>query len=431
MCFSDELGFEGFVVSDWSAQHTGIASAEAGLDMVMPNSPYWQGNLSLAVSNGSMAQTRLDDMATRIVASWYRLEEMNSGAFQSPGFGIPYDLSQPHDLINARDPAAKSTIFQGAVEGHVLVKNVAKTLPLKAPKFLSLFGYDAVAAAVNTFQTRNYQKWPLGLENTLVFPNGTSWTDDEMHWLETSSLRADLLGPGVSLDGTLISGGGSGATTPAYIDAPFDAFQRQAYDDDTFLAWDFFNQTPIVNQGSEHCIVFINELAAEGWDRPYLADPGSDKLVKHVAAQCNSTIVVIHNAGIRLVDDWIESPNITAVIFAHLPGQDSGRSLVEIMYGKQSPSGRLPYTVAKRETDYGHLLDPVFPVGDNDYYTQGMSIRTPPSRTRQPRHIFTDYTTNRQLHRRGLHRLQTLHSTEPDPTLRVRLRTDLYHLLLP
>jgi beta-glucosidase len=29
---------------------------------------------------------------------------------------------------------------------------------------------------------------------------------------------------------------------------------------------------------------------------------------------------VIHNAGIRVVDRFVNNPNITAVIFAHLPG---------------------------------------------------------------------------------------------------------------
>ena len=35
-----ELGFNGFVVSDWFAQHSGVASALAGLDMVMPGMIY-------------------------------------------------------------------------------------------------------------------------------------------------------------------------------------------------------------------------------------------------------------------------------------------------------------------------------------------------------------------------------------------------------
>lgn len=365
-----ELGFQGFVVSDWNAQHTGIASANAGLDMAMPNSPLWAGSLTLAITNGSMSQARLDDMATRILASWYRLEEMENDAFSNPGFGFPYDLSKPHQLVNARDPASAKTIFQGAVEGHVLVKNVRKTLPLKEPKFISLFGYDGVAAHINTFQTRDYQHWPLGLENTLNFPNGTDWTVEAMHWIETSSYPSAVHGPGIALNGTLLSGGGSGATTPAYIDDPFSAFQRQAYEDNTFLAWDFFNNTPVVNQGSDHCVVFVNELAAEGWDRPSLADSYSDELIQSVASQCNSTIVVIHNAGPRPVNVWIENPNITAVIYGHLPGQDSGRALVEVMYGRQAPSGRLPYTVAKRDTDYGILLDPTYPTGI-DLFTQG------------------------------------------------------------
>jgi beta-glucosidase len=30
-----ELGFQGFVVSDWFGQHSGVGSALAGLDMVM------------------------------------------------------------------------------------------------------------------------------------------------------------------------------------------------------------------------------------------------------------------------------------------------------------------------------------------------------------------------------------------------------------
>jgi len=134
-----ELGFQGFVVSDWGAQLTGEASANAGLDMAMPASTYWEnGNLSLSVSNGTIAQSRLDDMATRIIAAWYRLEEVNSPAFSDPGFGLPASLLEPHTLVDARNPASDETIFQGAVEGHVLVKNVGNTLPLNKPKFLSL-----------------------------------------------------------------------------------------------------------------------------------------------------------------------------------------------------------------------------------------------------------------------------------------------------
>lgn len=60
---------------------------------------------------------------------------------------------------------------------------------------------------------------------------------------------------------------------------------------------------------------------------------------------------------------------MTAVIFAHLPGQDSGRALVDILYGVQSPSGKLPYTVAKSASDY-NVLGPSLPKGEYALYPQ-------------------------------------------------------------
>ena len=137
-----------------------------------------------------------------------------------------------------------------------------------------------------------------------------------------------------------------------------------------FLSWDFYNQNPTINAASDACIVFINALGAEGWDRPTLQDPYSDMLVENVAANCSNTHVVIHNAGIRMVDRWINNPNVTAVIYAHLPGQDSGQSLVDVIYGVQSPSGRLPYTVAKKDTDYGVTLKPAAPENSELWHPQ-------------------------------------------------------------
>ncbi len=61
-----ELGFQGWVVSDWGAQHAGYVSALAGLDMMQPSCyDLWGQNLSQAITNGSVPQSRLDDMATR------------------------------------------------------------------------------------------------------------------------------------------------------------------------------------------------------------------------------------------------------------------------------------------------------------------------------------------------------------------------------
>lgn len=62
-----ELGFQGFVVSDWAAQDSGVGSALAGLDVAMPTATYWGDNLTLAVTNGTINETVVDDKATRWV----------------------------------------------------------------------------------------------------------------------------------------------------------------------------------------------------------------------------------------------------------------------------------------------------------------------------------------------------------------------------
>ena len=76
----NELGFQDFVVTDWTAQRSGVSSALAGLYMSMPGdvfpvsgSSHWGANLTIAVANGTIPEWRLDDMCTRIMAAYYQV----------------------------------------------------------------------------------------------------------------------------------------------------------------------------------------------------------------------------------------------------------------------------------------------------------------------------------------------------------------------
>lgn len=84
----------------------------------------------------------------------------------------------------------------------------------------------------------------------------------------------------------------------------------------------------------------------------------------------------MHSVGPTLVDAWINNPNgvsqlylyscdkfltvcrilanslVTAVIWAGLPGEQSGPSIADVLYGVVNPSGRLPYTIAKQSSDW-------------------------------------------------------------------------------
>ncbi|KAI1211232.1 glycoside hydrolase family 3 protein [Annulohypoxylon truncatum] len=348
-----ELGFQGFVVSDWGAQHAGVATALAGLDMVMPyGTEFWAANLVQAVTNGSVAETRLDDMATRIVATWYKMGQ--DKGYPTIGVGMPGDLSEPHQRVIAKSPDAKPILLQGAIESHVLLKNTNNALPLKSPKLISLFGYSAKPFDQYTPGSGGWNggQQPLAPQDVLADSDG------------------NVIHTQIALNGTLVTGGGSGANMPAYVSSPYDALSQRAYDDGTSLWWDFHDSNPEVDQASDACIVVGNAYASESWDRPGLHDDYTDALIQNVAANCSNTIVVFHNAGVRLVDQFIDHPNVTALIFAHLPGQDSGRALTSILYGDVNPSGKLPYSVPRNESDYGNLKNQTYPDGIYSLFPQ-------------------------------------------------------------
>lgn len=79
----DELGFKGYIMSDWFATHSGAKSINAGLDMNMPGAysaetsgtgdSYWGANITGMVSDGSVVEARLDEMIKRIITPYFLL----------------------------------------------------------------------------------------------------------------------------------------------------------------------------------------------------------------------------------------------------------------------------------------------------------------------------------------------------------------------
>ncbi|KPM46154.1 Beta-glucosidase cel3A [Neonectria ditissima] len=375
-----ELSFDGFVLLDWNAHHT-LESANAGLDLVMPQGGSFGENLTQAVGNGTVSEARVTDMATRIIAAWYLTGQ--DADFPSPGIGMQ-NLTLPHKQVEGRIPESRPVILEGAIAGHVLVKNENNALPFrKNPKMLSVFGYDATVPA-----TKNTDKlFELGYTSSPAMGQAVLGTEEHF----------DQAAKG----GTIVSGGRAAANSPPYMSDPLSAIQHRAAKDGSWVNWDLSSFDPGVNAASDVCLVFINAIATEGWDRDGLHDDFSDGLVLNVASKCANTIVVIHAAGIRLVDQWIEHPNVTATIIAHLPGQDSGRALVKLLYGEASFSGKLPYTLAKNETDYVPYAPCGRAQGDTDPqcdFTEGVYVdyRAFDERDITPRYEFgfgLSYTT--------------------------------------
>lgn len=113
----DDFGFDGFITSDWGGTHSTVASANAGMDMQMPDGSYFGAALKQAVLGGQVPQSRLDDMVSRIMR-----EEFRFGLFDRPSPDTP-------DAV-ASTPAHVAVAKKAAEDGAVLLKNDGNLLPL-------------------------------------------------------------------------------------------------------------------------------------------------------------------------------------------------------------------------------------------------------------------------------------------------------------
>ncbi|KAJ3476612.1 hypothetical protein NLI96_g11043 [Meripilus lineatus] len=348
-----EFGFQGYLMSDWSAQHT-TESAMTGLDMTMPGditfnsgTSYFGQNLTDYVRNGTIPEARIDDMASRILAAFYLLDQdknyppVSFNAFNAldPVNNTHVDVQEDHfELVREIGSASA-----------VLLKNTNQALPLKKPRNIVLIGNDAGPA-------RNG-------------PNG--------------------FGDRGGDDGILAMGWGSGTAQFPYLISPLEAIQARARKDRSNVDWflNNFDLNGAANAARQRAvaIVFVNADSGEGYitvdgnegDRKNLTLwQNADALISAVAAVNNNTIVVANSVGPAIVEPWIENPNITAVLWAGLSGQEAGNSIADVLYGHFNPYGRLPYTIAKDAADYSAQL--VTGGRANDIlsipYTEGLNI---------------------------------------------------------
>jgi hypothetical protein len=66
--------------------------------------------------------------------------------------------------------------------------------------------------------------------------------------------------------------------------------------------------------------------------------------INAVAAVNRNTIVVIHSVG-PVSMEWASNKNIIGVFYAGAPGEQTGPSIVDVLWGSVNPSGRLSFSI--------------------------------------------------------------------------------------
>jgi len=308
---------------------------------------YFGGNITTGVNNGTIDVERLDDMITRIMTPYYALHQDEDYPSVDPSIARLNTFSLPSTWLrewNLEGPERRDVrdnhgelIRKIAAQSTVLLKNENNALPLKAPKSIAVFGNDA---GDNTEGPLNQQQFEFG---------------------------------------TLAVGGGSGAALFTYLVSPLQAIKTRAAKDGA-LVEAYLNNTQVINRNPngwgaiplpnepEVCLVFLKGWASEAVDRETLElDWQGNELVEKVASFCPNTVVVTHSAGIN-VYPFADNENVTAILAAHYPGQESGNSIVDVLYGDVNPSGHLPYTIAYEAQDYnGPIVTNINTTGADDW----------------------------------------------------------------
>lgn len=290
---------------------------------------YWGPNLTEAVQNGTIPESRLDDMIRRLMTPYFALGQddypsvdPSSISVLATIYGVKWPLSVP-PARDVRGDHAKLIRELGA-SGTVLLKNVNRTLPLKKPMNIGVFGNDAADVTAGLF-----------------FP-GTGKTE--------STLQFDM--------GTLSIGGGSGTGRSTYVVSPIDAVNERANTygarvqyilDNNVIVDDYFRS---IYPDPDVCLVFIKTWAGEGHDRStFENDWDGATVVRNVAAWCPNTVVINHSGGVTTMP-WATNENVTAILNAYYPGQETGNSILDVLFGDVNPSARLPHTIPKHAADY-------------------------------------------------------------------------------
>jgi len=316
-----ELGFKGFVVSDWEdikklVTVWRVAATEkeatrmavmAGIDMSMVPLDYsFADNLIALVKEGAVPQSRIDEAVRRILRVKFEL-----GLFENPRPNAA--LKSKIGLMESRQAS-----LQAARESMTLLKNTSNLLPLAKNRKVLVTGPTA---------------------NSLI-PLNNGWTyvwqgsEESLYPKDRPTIRRAIEAKAGAANvtyvpGTRITRGpGPSNGTPTNVEAEVDipAAVHAAREADVVvlcLGEGSYSETP----GN------IPDLT--------LGEPQL-KLAEAMEATGKPVVLVLVEGRPRIINRIVNKAG--AVLMAYNPGNEGGQAVADVLFGDFNPSGKLPFT---------------------------------------------------------------------------------------
>lgn len=295
-----EWGFTGFVHSDWIMGVHSVWGAAAGLDVENPEPRVWGEKLLAAVESGSIASSVIDTACRRILTPLYTLACAQDPL---PAYGAELVASPAHAAL-AQEAAEKSA---------VLLKNDG-VLPFAPGTRLAVLG--RLARLANTGDNGSSRVRPVhvvtALEGLATVTEVLTGDEDDLPAAAAAASAADAV---------VVIAGYTAREEGEYIPGGMTLGQENAAGTDI------------------------------GGDRADLGLPADTQALIHAAAATGKPLVVVIVAGSAvLVEEWHEAAG--AIMQSFYAGQAGGTALARLLFGQVSPSGRLPFSVARQAGDY-------------------------------------------------------------------------------
>lgn len=326
-----DWGFKGFVMSDWGATHSTVPAANAGLDqqsgIPFDQSEYFGAALKEAVMNGWVSETRLDDMASRVLYAMFEHGLVDQPV--GPTKNIDWDA---HAKVTQTD----------SEEGMVLLKNTGKLLPLtNSYKKIAVIGAHADAGV------------PAGGGSSLVYPRG-----------------------GMAVKGLLP------ATWPGpimfYPSSPMKAIAKRAPDAKVSYAsgTDLAAASKLAAE-SDVVVLFANQWTGESVDALNLSLPDNQDALIAAVVKANPKTVVVLETGGPVTMPWVDQ--VGSIVEAWYPGTAGGEAIGRVLFGEVNPSGHLPATFPVSEKQLPRPALDGDPKNESmrfdvDYSTEGAAV---------------------------------------------------------
>lgn len=323
----DEWGFKGMVMTDWFGGKDAVEQMKAGNDMLQPGYDKQYQDIVAGVKDGKLEEAVLDRNVKRILEL----------ILQTPRFK-GYHFSNKPDL-----QAHAAVTRQSATEGMVLLKNDNGALPLPTDvKSVALFGctsYNFIAGGTGSGNVN--RAYTVSLLDGLK--NAGYKTDDK--------LKADYEAHIAAEEERLKPEGGK-----------FSAFMPVVLPDE--MTFDAARLKELAAQ-TDVALITIGRGSGEFLDREsanfYLSKENL-QLVQDVCRVFHATgkkvVVVLNVGGAIETASWKAWPD--AILCAWQGGQEGGNSVVDVLSGKASPSGKLTMTFPVKFED--HASSTNFPI---------------------------------------------------------------------